>query len=149
MSPQTARVLAALRSQGAHGITQDDFLPPDVIDGQGKITRVAPRIEELEKEYGHRIERTGRRGKFVVYRLVGDAQDRPRRRAVLVCGDYQSLQPGDKVPARGVAVMGQRVYSDGRRVGRTSSTRASAAIQYVIEPDGEALHIYYTPEHGS
>ena len=67
-------------------------------------------------------------------------------RAVLITGDYTSLLPGQKVPARGVSVCGARVYEDGVHVGRTVSTRSRAAFEYVIEPDGDSLRIYYTPE---
>lgn len=65
---QKDRVLAALRTN-PRGITQVDFSLPFVIDGGNPITRVAARIEDLEKD-GHRIVVAGeRRDKCVVYRL--------------------------------------------------------------------------------
>jgi hypothetical protein len=74
---QTARVLAALRSRGAHGITAADFAAGRVIDGQKPIMRVAARILEL-RQAGHRIEVIGERdGGCYVYRLVHDTQDNP------------------------------------------------------------------------
>ena len=75
---QKARVLAALRSRGARGITQVDFLAPNVIDGGRPITRVAPRIHELRTKDGHEIAVDGERDSCAVYRLVRDAQDMRR-----------------------------------------------------------------------
>ena len=67
-------------------------------------------------------------------------------RRVLITGDYKSLAYGDRVPSRGVSVKGRVLYEDGQRLGRTVSTRARAAFEYLIEPDGCSLRIYYTPE---
>jgi hypothetical protein len=67
-------------------------------------------------------------------------------RALLITGDYTSLAYGDLVPKRGVAVKGKALYDDGRLLGRTVSTPARAAFEYVIEPDGNSLRITYTPE---
>jgi hypothetical protein len=66
--------------------------------------------------------------------------------AVLVTGDYTTLLYGDLVPRKGVAVRGIDVFDDGQYLGRTISTPARAAFEYVVEPDGDSLRIYYTPE---
>jgi len=66
---QTQRVLKALEDAGPAGITQKDFLLPDIIDGGAPITRVGARIKEL-REDGHVIESAGVRQKFAVYVLV-------------------------------------------------------------------------------
>lgn len=66
---QADRVLAALRLQGDRGITQVDFLAPDVIDSGPPITRVPARILELA-EAGHDIEKAGTRDKCRVYKLA-------------------------------------------------------------------------------
>jgi hypothetical protein len=80
---QQARVLAALRHRGTHGITAADFAAGRVIDGQKPIMRVAARILELRKE-GHRIDVVGERdGGCAVYRLMRDTQDTPARSSVL------------------------------------------------------------------
>lgn len=76
---QKARVLAALRSRGARGVTAVDFLLPDVIDGGRPITRVAARVLELRDE-GHTIVVDGERDSCAVYRLLHDAQDGPPTR---------------------------------------------------------------------
>lgn len=74
MAGQKARVLAALRSRGAHGITAVDFLLPDVIDRGKPVTRVAARVLELRQD-GHRIVVEGERDGCYVYRLLEDVQD--------------------------------------------------------------------------
>jgi hypothetical protein len=71
MKPQTARVLAALRTHSDRGITRVDFLLPDVIDGREPIINVPARINEL-KEDGYSILCSGRRSKCRVYRLLED-----------------------------------------------------------------------------
>ena len=77
---QKARVLAALRIRGAHGITAADFAAGRVIDGHKPIMRVAARILELRQD-GHRIVVEGERdGGCYVYRLLEDAQDTPAPR---------------------------------------------------------------------
>lgn len=65
---------------------------------------------------------------------------------VHVTGDYTSLAYSDPIPKRGTAVKGKALYEDGKLLGRTVSTRARAAFQYLIEPDGDSLRIYYRPE---
>lgn len=69
MTTQTERVLRALRREGAHGITQADFLEPGVIDDGPKITRVGARIKDL-KDHGYtiRVKQAKRHG-FAVYVL--------------------------------------------------------------------------------
>jgi hypothetical protein len=71
---QKLRVLAALRSRGARGITSVDFLLPNIIDGGKPITRVAARVLELRQE-NHRIVVEGERDGCYIYRLLEDAQD--------------------------------------------------------------------------
>lgn len=69
---QTDRVLAALRQAGARGITQSDFAPPEggtVLDGGGRITRLAARIRDLRDE-GHGIVDAPARDGFKTYVLV-------------------------------------------------------------------------------
>lgn len=74
---QTTRVLAALRSRGANGITAADFAAGRVVDGQKPIMRVAARILELRRQ-GHQIDVVGERdGGCSVYRLMRDTQDAP------------------------------------------------------------------------
>lgn len=65
---QRDRVLAALYAAGTAGITQVDFMLPNVCDGGAPITRVAARIEELRGE-GFRVVSGERRQKCTVYRL--------------------------------------------------------------------------------
>lgn len=72
---QRLRVLTALRTAGRVGITQGDFLLPDVSDGGDPITRIAARIDEL-RDQGVAIDKAGRRGKFDIYCLV-DASNLP------------------------------------------------------------------------
>ena len=52
---QKERILNALRSAGARGISPVDFLAPDVCDGGKPILRVAARILDLKNE-GHSID---------------------------------------------------------------------------------------------
>jgi hypothetical protein len=73
---QRARVLAALRSRGARGVSAPDFLLPDIIDGGKPITRLAARMLEL-REDGHEIQVIGENHGCAVYRLMRDAQDAP------------------------------------------------------------------------
>ena len=73
---QKARVLRALQTH-PRGITQVDFLLPDVIDGGKPITRVAARVEELADD-GYRITDGGTRDECKVYVLSG-AQEAPVR----------------------------------------------------------------------
>lgn len=68
------RVLAALRSQGARGITRVDFQAPNVIDGGEPILNIPGRIYDLRQD-GHEIIEDGKRNRCTVYRLLRDAQD--------------------------------------------------------------------------
>lgn len=73
MSTQTDRVLAALRKAGSRGITASDFTPAEgnhVIDGGGRITRVAARVRDLRDE-GYTIVKGPRRAGFDTYVLTG------------------------------------------------------------------------------
>jgi hypothetical protein len=63
----------------------------------------------------------------------------------LVCGDYHSLLYGEKIPARGVAVMGRCLFDDGKLVGVTRSTPTRPAFDYVVEPRGDSLRIWHEP----
>lgn len=63
---------------------------------------------------------------------------------VLVTGDYQSLRPDQKVPSRGTAIGGVRLYEDGQHLGTVCRP-----LTYIVEPDGDHLRIYYTPEGGA
>lgn len=65
---QVERVIAAAHS--FRGITQVDFLAPDVVDGGPPITRLAARLYEAERE-GHSFECLGRRDKCKIWRLIG------------------------------------------------------------------------------
>lgn len=70
---QVQRVLAALQAAGSRGITQSAFAPPEgghVIDGGGRITRLAARIHDL-REQGYTILKAGERDHFDIYVLVG------------------------------------------------------------------------------
>src|SRR5690349_8807518 len=100
MAGQKQRVLAALRSRGARGITQVDFLAPNVIDGGKPITRVAPRILELRKDDGHEIVVDGERDSCAVYRLLRDSQDTPApeqvREDVRLCSEA-ALTPAPRL----------------------------------------------------
>lgn len=64
---QTTRVLRALRRH-PDGITQVDFLLPNVIDGGRPITRLAARIRDLRTE-GEEIVTDGERYGCAVYKL--------------------------------------------------------------------------------
>jgi len=76
---QAARVLAALRSRGQHGICAVDFLVPDVCDGGSPILRLPSRINDL-KNVGHDIENTGkRRSKTDIYVLRAECLSPHRR----------------------------------------------------------------------
>jgi hypothetical protein len=66
---QQDRVLAALSRAGARGITQVDFLLPDVIDGGPPITRLPARIKEL-RDAGLPVRNGGIRDKCRVFRLL-------------------------------------------------------------------------------
>lgn len=69
---QTDRVLKAPRQAGTRGITQSDFTPPEggtVIDGGGRITRVAARVLDL-REKGHGITTGPDRDGFTTYVLT-------------------------------------------------------------------------------
>ena len=70
---QRTRVLALLIRRGAEGITQADFLLPDVADGGRPITRLAARIEELRNHHGVAIDNAGVRGRLKVYVLAESA----------------------------------------------------------------------------
>ena len=64
---QKTRVLRALRRH-PEGITQVDFLLPNVIDGGPPITRVAARVRDLRTD-GHEILVDGERNGCAVYVL--------------------------------------------------------------------------------
>ena len=66
---QRERVLKAARS--FRGITQVDFLLPNVVDGGEPITRLAARINELDSE-GYGFECLGRRDRCKIWRLVSE-----------------------------------------------------------------------------
>lgn len=70
---QTDRVLTALQKTAGRGVTQNDFLPGNVIDGGEKITRVSRCIDDL-KNRGWLVEVVDRRDGFVVYVLQGRAE---------------------------------------------------------------------------
>src|SRR5690349_5057933 len=76
MAGQKQRVLAALRSRGALGVTAVDFASGRVCDGGKPIMRVAARVLELRQD-GHEIVIDGERDSCAVYRLLQDAQDTP------------------------------------------------------------------------
>lgn len=65
---QRDRVLAALRHAGPSGITQVDFLGPQVCDHGKPITRVAARVNEL-RDQGLTITSSGTRHGCAVYVL--------------------------------------------------------------------------------
>jgi hypothetical protein len=69
---QNDRLLLALERDRRRGITQVDFLLPDVIDGGAPITRVAARVKDL-RDLGHRIETRGERDSCAVYVLAEPA----------------------------------------------------------------------------
>jgi len=75
---QTERVLAALERAGEHGLTQVDFLPPDVIDGEKPITRLAARVKDL-RDSGHRVVVAGERQSCAVYVLARNVVAIPTR----------------------------------------------------------------------
>jgi hypothetical protein len=81
---QRQRVLRLLEQRGELGITQGDFLLPDVADGGTPITRVGARIEELRRR-GLTIETAGRRNAFSVYIF------RPALRPVIAQAATQQL----------------------------------------------------------
>lgn len=64
---QCYRVLKALRAH-PDGLTQVDFLAPDVIDGGYPITRLAARIQDL-RDRGAEIFVDGKRNGCAIYRL--------------------------------------------------------------------------------
>jgi hypothetical protein len=63
-----ARLLAALRYEGARGITTLDFEPPHVWDEGDPIKQIARRIYDLRQE-GHDIVTDGKRQGVAVYKL--------------------------------------------------------------------------------
>lgn len=67
MASQRARVLRALKRH-PEGLTQVDWLLPNVVDGGHPITRLAARIKDIRDE-GHEIEVSGERYGCAVYRL--------------------------------------------------------------------------------
>jgi 3D (Asp-Asp-Asp) domain-containing protein len=103
---QTQRVLKALEDAGPTGITQGDFLLPNIIDDGAPITRVGARIKELRDD-GHLIESQGVRHKFSVYVLV-----RPKSAANLTPdwnwperpAEQQQLELGPEVVVNGTPV---------------------------------------------
>lgn len=73
---QATRVLVSLGHAGSRGITQGDWLQTGGVDGRGRITRVAARVEELRGE-GLAIVADGKRDGFAVYRLIREASSEP------------------------------------------------------------------------
>jgi hypothetical protein len=69
---QTERVVRALRLAGERGITQIDFLLPNVIDGGKPITRVAARVKDA-REQGEAILVDGERDSCVIYKTAAQA----------------------------------------------------------------------------
>ena len=67
---QTERVERALDKAGPRGITQVDFLLPDVVDGGKPITRVGARIHDLKRKRGLAIVKHGTRDECDVYMLA-------------------------------------------------------------------------------
>lgn len=67
---QAERVLKALRSY--RGVSQVEFLAPNVCDNGKPITRLAARVQDL-RDQGHEISIIGRRHGCVVYRLEREA----------------------------------------------------------------------------
>lgn len=57
---------------------------------------------------------------------------------VLVTGDYIPVKPWQRIPARGTAVQGVRLYEDGEHLGRVCRP-----LTYVMEPDGDSLRIWF------
>lgn len=68
---QRDRVLSALRHAGPTGLTQVDFLGPQVCDKGKPITRVAARVNEL-RDQGFTITSSGTRHGCAVYVLKED-----------------------------------------------------------------------------
>jgi hypothetical protein len=66
---QLERVVAAAKR--FNGVTQVDFLAPDVVDGGLPITRLAARLWEADQA-GYRFECIGRRQRCKVWRLIED-----------------------------------------------------------------------------
>lgn len=69
---QRERVLRLMQMRGQEGVTQQDFLAPDVADGGSQITRVGARIDELRARYY--IHSPGVRSGFKVY-VLGRPRD--------------------------------------------------------------------------
>lgn len=67
---QKTRVLRALQAVGPAGLTQVDFLAPQVCDEGKPVTRLAARVGELIAD-GHEITDQGVRNGCKVYRLIG------------------------------------------------------------------------------
>lgn len=63
----------------------------------------------------------------------------------VIGSDYEEIFPGDKVPARGLAMKGGLVYEDGRLLGVATSTPAHAAVEFVLERRGCTVEIRYRP----
>jgi hypothetical protein len=91
---QADRVLVSLTEAGSQGITQADWLPHGGMDGLGKITRLAARIEELRKD-GLAIKKDGQRQGFAVYKLVLAASTQPGQKRVEEGGQLFDL-PAEK-----------------------------------------------------
>jgi hypothetical protein len=111
---QKKRVERALERSGKRGITQADFLGPDVIDGRAPITRLAARIGELEQD-GLTIVAGGRRdGGCVIYRLAANVEPaRPVEHATgwrcLACGDVPRQQTCGACPSCGAYALARGV----------------------------------------
>jgi hypothetical protein len=98
MTPtQTQRVLRALHDHD-DGITQVDFLRPDVIDGGYPITRLAARIQEL-RDRGADVFVDGKRDGCTIYRLYDTPEFPP---PVVVVPQDETAQPAlfDVPPVR-------------------------------------------------
>lgn len=65
---QRDRVLRALQLRGPDGVTQEDLVPPGVVDGGPPVYRLGARVHDLRTR-GHVIRTAGKRGGFIVYVL--------------------------------------------------------------------------------
>lgn len=66
-----------------------------------------------------------------------------------ITGDYASLKGWDRIPSRGTAVKGVRLYENGVHLGRTVCPPGRRAFEYLIEPGGNSLRIWYAPTEAS
>jgi hypothetical protein len=86
---QNDRVQRALELQGSIGITQQDFTPPNVIDGMDGISRIGARIHDLKTKRGLIFdESAGERDGFQVYRLAATSSDGETAAAQALAGAH-------------------------------------------------------------